>query len=437
MTTASRNGKMIELERVTFEQSRSMEYFDVHELQTMTGQPSRQFAAVATKEPMDNALDAAEKAGVVPEIYLHVQLVGENLHISVRDNGVGMDEETVQKTINFATRTSDKAHYRAPTRGVQGNAAKTLYGIPHALGCRKPIVIESQGKRHYLRPKIDMSGEASIQLTTIEVPARPGTRFLLAVPAASCPGYNPHFWARAFSLFNPHALVKIRIDAEEGTPASLLPLRSGRFYYPPTVRTADGWKKVMPTDPTSPHWYDFKSLGKLIFGHINLAKKGDESKDLTLREFVMQFKGLSGSVKAGQICRALPQIKRLTDFEGNEALVETLLKAMQHEARVVKADALGHVGEEHFYRRFDQWFGVVENRFWYKKVETEIDNVPYVFEVAVAETSKPGRYFHGLNFSPSFQDPFSDTHLLWETINAYGAASFLYMHPVTLSDPVE
>jgi hypothetical protein len=374
MATASRKGNLIELERVTFEQSRSMEYFDVHELQTMTGQPSRQFAAVATKEAMDNALDAAEKAGVVPEIYLYVKLIGGNFHISVRDNGVGMDEETVAKTINFGTRTSDKAHYRAPTRGAQGKAAKTLYGIPYALGCRKPVVIESRGTRHYLRPKIDMSGEASIERTTLDVLERPGTRFLLAVPAASCPGYDPRYWAKAFSLFNPHALVKIRVVAPEGMLASSPVLRSGNFYYSPTVSTEDGWKKVMPKDPTSPHWYDFKSLGKLIFGHVNLVKRGDQSKNLTLRDFVMQFKGLTGSVKAGRVCKALPKIKRLTDFQGNEALLEKLLKAMQSEARVVKAEALGQVGEEHFFRRFDQWFGVVENRFWYKKVEKEIDN---------------------------------------------------------------
>jgi hypothetical protein len=47
------------LERTTFEFSRGIEYFDVRELQTMTGQPAERFPDVVLKELVDNALDAA------------------------------------------------------------------------------------------------------------------------------------------------------------------------------------------------------------------------------------------------------------------------------------------------------------------------------------------------------------------------------------------
>lgn len=215
---------------------------------------------------------------------------------------------------------------------------------------------------------------------------------------------------------------------------NLAMLQEGRFYYSPTVGVADEWQKFMPNEPTSPHWYDCKSLAKLIFGYINLAKKGDASKDLTLREFVMTFKGLSGSQNAAAVCRALPSISRLTDFEENQAAIATLFQEMQGIARPVKADALGLVGENHFRQRFKEWYGV--KRFWYQKVPIEIDNIPYFFEVALAETHKPGRFFHGLNFSPSFEDPFPDTRLAWEEIVAYGAGSFLesaHAHPTSSS----
>jgi cation transport regulator ChaB len=435
MAATSRNGKGVELDRVTFEESRSKEYFDLKELQTMTGQPAIRFGASCIKEGMDNALDAAEMTGVeVPEVFLHVRASGKDLHISIRDNGIGMDEEKVKKTINFATRTSDKALYRAATRGMQGNALKTIYGIPYSLGCRKPIVIESKGKRHFLRPKIDLAGEASINMESMEVSERPGTRILLAIPRERCPYLDPHHWARAFSLFNAHAVVKIRIDVEESTHADSRHLRPCSFYYSPTVRLGDGWKKPVPADLTSPHSYDFNSLGKLIFGLVNLARRGDESKNYTLRQFVMQFAGLTGSEKAAQVCSALPEIKRLADFEGNERLIHKLLSVMQVEARVVKAASLGCIGEHHFRRRFDQWFGVVEGRFWYKPVFTEIDKIPYVFEVAVAETKRRGCCFHGINYSPTFQDPFSDTRLELEALTAYGAESFLqqtHAHPIS------
>ena len=207
-------------------------------------------------------------------------------------------------------------------------------------------------------------------------------------------------------------------------------MKRGRFYYSPTVGTTDQWQKSMPDEPTSPHWYDCKSLAKLIFGHINLARKGDASKDLTLREFVMSFKGLSGSNNAGVVCSALPSISRLTDFEANQAAIETLLQVMQKVARVAKADALGLVGEDHFRQRFQEWYGV--KRYWYQKVALEVDNVPYLFEVAVAQTRQPGQFFHGLNFSPSFEDPFPDTRVAWEDVVAYGVGSFFertHAHP--------
>jgi hypothetical protein len=46
--------------RTTFETSRDSEYLDLRRLQAQTGQPVEMFAAVAFKELVDNALDAAE-----------------------------------------------------------------------------------------------------------------------------------------------------------------------------------------------------------------------------------------------------------------------------------------------------------------------------------------------------------------------------------------
>ena len=119
MTTANRkNSEAGKLERTTFEESRTKEYFDARELQTMTGQPTRQFAAVILRELVDNGLDAAEKKGVIPKISIRVRHVRGCLHVSVQDNGDGISAETVKRILNFATRTSDKAHYRSPTRGA-------------------------------------------------------------------------------------------------------------------------------------------------------------------------------------------------------------------------------------------------------------------------------------------------------------------------------
>src|SRR5215210_1404942 len=135
---------MHKLERTTFESSRAGEYFDARELQAQTGQPISNFTTVALKELLDNALDACETAGVAPEVRVEVQEDGDSIRLIVSDNGPGIPPETVRKVLNFNTRTSDKAAYRSPTRGAQGNALKTVIGVPHALGCSAPVIIEAR-----------------------------------------------------------------------------------------------------------------------------------------------------------------------------------------------------------------------------------------------------------------------------------------------------
>src|SRR5215207_2722454 len=146
------------LERTTFETSRAAEYFDARELQSMTGQPQHGFASVALKELVDNALDACETAGLEPEISVRVNEDTEEnrIHITVMDNGPGIPPKVVDKVLDYSVRVSDKAAYRSPTRGAQGNALKTVVGIPYALGCKDdPVVIWGGGVRHEIQPWID------------------------------------------------------------------------------------------------------------------------------------------------------------------------------------------------------------------------------------------------------------------------------------------
>src|SRR5215831_7834819 len=96
------------LQRMMIETSRMNEYFEVSELERQTGQPSYRFTDVILKELCDNALDASETAGVPPVLSLQVQC-GESLYLTVQDNGGGLAPDTVDRTLNFDTRTSDKS----------------------------------------------------------------------------------------------------------------------------------------------------------------------------------------------------------------------------------------------------------------------------------------------------------------------------------------
>jgi hypothetical protein len=119
---------------------RVSKYFISQELATLTGQPPERFATVLMKELADNALDAAEAKGVLPELTFEVNVAGEILTITVTDNGLGIPPETVASILDFSTKTSDKTAYRSPTRGAQGNALMTL-----RMGCDRLPALAAGG----------------------------------------------------------------------------------------------------------------------------------------------------------------------------------------------------------------------------------------------------------------------------------------------------
>jgi DNA topoisomerase VI subunit B len=309
------------LRRMTFETSRAAEYFSAGELTKQTGQPSRSFGDVVVKELVDNALDAAETAGVAPEVELAALVDGGLLRLSVSDNGSGIPPKDVQRILNFNTRTSDKAAYRSPTRGAQGNALKTVIGIPRALGCDEPIVLEAWGARHTIKPVVDPAGRVNLSHAMDDSDRYTGTKVTVSMPSGDIT-LSPSYWARAFSLFNPHAFVKLECF-EEGSEHPV------QIYKP----TNPDLNKYKPTDPTSPHWYDTEALGRLIGAHIGHAIDGGE--DLPLGEFVRQFRGLKSTAKAKAVCRHLGRTKHLSDFMQDGQLdrlgIHSLLEAMKGE----------------------------------------------------------------------------------------------------------
>jgi hypothetical protein len=420
------------LSRTTLQWRRDSEYFDRRELEAQTGQPSRCFTDVLIKELADNALDAAEAEHVTPELRLRTRLGrrGRLRRICIMDNGVGIPPETVAALLDYTTRTSDKSGYRGPTRGAMGNALKTVFGIPFALGCGKPIVIEARGVRHFVRPWQDPGGLMRVEHRQEKVPYRAGTRVLVTVPTAGqeC---DPASWGRAFALFNPHALVKIRENGSDGNHAHDGSAGSGVFYRPTVAFPGGTWRKFLPTDHISPWWHDAGSLRTLVFRHIAHASQG--GADVSLAAFVSQFRGLTEKRKARRVLARFPDGAGLSTFEGQPEQVDALLVAMQEESgNPPSAAVLGCVGEDHFRQCFRCWYGLqAEERFWYRRVAGEVaDGVPFVFEVAVGVTRRPGQLFHGLNFSPSFGDPFHGTRIaslasggsdLW----GYGVGGFL------------
>ena len=199
----------IRLDRTHLTIGRASEYFSANELEKQTGQPRSRFAAMALKELCDNALDAAETVGVAPEITIDAAIDGRDLRLSVSDNGPGLPSEILTRILDFDTRTSDKLAYRAPTRGLQGNALKTIIGLPMALGGEAPLVIESGGRRHEIRARVDPLGQAVIEHEISARPTPTGTTLALAIPWQN-QRFDAVQWARSFALLNPHTSVSVK-----------------------------------------------------------------------------------------------------------------------------------------------------------------------------------------------------------------------------------
>jgi DNA topoisomerase VI subunit B len=397
--------------REHFATPRAAEFFEIRALHAQTGQSAHQFAGVVIKELMDNALDAAECAGVHPQITLGLEYEYDSV-ITVTDNGPGIAPELVERILDFDVLVSDKAVYRSPTRGLQGNALKTVLGIPTALGSNEPIIIQSRGVHHAIRCAIDPAGELRIEHERQSSPVRDGCAITVSLPSGSLSdqGAQEGTWPRRFALFNPHATISyLAQSGESKSPVS----------YKSTVGAQ--WRKPLPNDPTSAHHYDEYALARLIFSHINGIRRG--GRDVPLGEFVRTFAGLSSTAKAKAVCAQLDGIARLSEFEARPQVVTQLLAAMQAASRVPKASSLGAVPEEHYRARFEEWYGV--ERFWFKRTATSNGGIPFIVELALAETKEPGGLFYGFNYGATFDDPLTRLPLSAGDIATTGASSFL------------
>ncbi|EGD51734.1 ATP-binding region ATPase domain protein [Thermoanaerobacter ethanolicus JW 200] len=408
------------LSRITAEISRASEYFSLKELQAQTGQPYTNFASVVLKELVDNALDACESNNIIPEINIDILMKNDIYLISISDNGRGIPPHTVSRILDFSIRVSDKSIYRSPTRGAQGNALKTVLGIPFSLGCSMPVIIEAQGTKHTIYTRVDAIGNVRIEHSKEPSQYVEGTKITVPVPSANQKFY-PEWWAKAFAIFNPHASIKIRLfdkkSVNDSACSNAKDFQNKTLEFLPTVSFPDEWIKFLPTNPTSPWWYSEEDLARLIFAYVY------SKNDITLREFVRQFRGFSGTQKAKEICSKFSEIKYLRDFEEHQPLIGILLETMKKNTNPVHSKILGFCGEEHFKTNFSQLYGI--KRFWYKSSFGEIEGIPYVIEVALAETQKEGDIFTGINFSPTFDDPLASIPLSSSEFEAYGIHGFL------------
>ena len=111
-----------------------------------------QWPIALIKELIDNALDACEMAGIVPEI---TTTIDEDA-VSVQDNGPGLPTQTLERSLDYLYRVSDKSYYVSPTRGQLGNALKCVWAAPYVVDGQHGLVeITTGGTTHQIEVTLD------------------------------------------------------------------------------------------------------------------------------------------------------------------------------------------------------------------------------------------------------------------------------------------
>ncbi|RZV10591.1 DNA topoisomerase-6 subunit B [Natrinema hispanicum] len=172
----------------------------------------------AVKEAVDNALDAAEEAGILPDIYVEIQEAGDYYRLIVEDNGPGLTKDSLPKVFGKLLYGS-RFHAREQSRGQQGIgiSAAVLYS---QLTSGKPAKITSRtqgsSEAQYFELIVDTDAnepEISVEETTTW--DRPhGTRIELEMEANMRARGQLHDYIKHTAVVNPHARLELREPQE-------------------------------------------------------------------------------------------------------------------------------------------------------------------------------------------------------------------------------
>lgn len=404
------------LNRTTFSTSRLLDFCSRKELIAQTGHQPGAWPLVVVKELLDNALDACEDAGIEPEIKVTVA----RDRITVADNGPGIPAETVQGVLDFSVRVSNREAYVSPDRGAQGNALKTLVALPFVLdGDEGRVEIAAQGIRHEIRIKVDRIRQRPVidHQTHPAENVKTGTVVALDWPDSASlllEEAQAQFLQIAddYTLLNPHLSLCVDwFGRRTEVPAS-----------------APDWSKWCPSNPTCPHWYGHEHLERLIAAYL-----AHQQRDRTVREFVSEFRGLTGSAKQKRVLDATGMARtNLSELANGDGLdrhrVGQLLDAMKEHTQAVPPKNLGVIGRDHLAGRFKE-LGCEMESFQYKKVQAvSAEGLPFVLETAFgaheaafdadSETDARRRIVTGVNWSPGIINLFRELGTFGRSLDA-------------------
>jgi len=399
------------LSRVAFRVSRLMEFCSERELQNQTGHSTFDWPLVVAKELIDNALDACEEAEVAPRILVDVYPG----RICIEDNAGGISAETIKSILDYTVRVSSREAYVSPTRGAQGNALKTILAMGYVLDRKVAsdgnaagiTIIETRGVRHQIEFHVDhINNQPNILHTTTASLVKVGTRLTIKWPRKiELLEYSEGAFKELvenYAWFNPHLALRGFWCESEFVNAR---------------PTDPKWEKWRPSNPTSAFWYDESRLQRYLAAHV--ARDRDLGQHRTVRAFLSEFRGLSGTAiqrkiltKVGCSHQSLAQFFGVTEV--NRKGIAKLLAAMQRYSKPVAPKHLGIIGVDHFRERFLAAGGNADTFKYQQRKGTTSEGIPYIVEFAFglhqSALTQGGsisrKFITGANWSVGINNPF-------------------------------
>jgi hypothetical protein len=292
----------------------------------------------------------------------------------------------------------------ARSAAPKANFLKCLVCMGFALASESAgeTIIEARGTAHRIAFAVDAVRQAPRISHQIERSiVKKGTRVSVRWPPTAChllEEAEEQFlqMARGFGLFNQHLALTLTWNGQ-----ALIEISP----------TNPAWQKWRGGDPTSAHWYDRARLERIMAAHV--SDDLDHKRERTAREFIGEFRGLSGSVKPAAVLDQAglgrPSLASFfADGVANHTAIARLLTAMKANSRPVNPEHLGIIGSDHLAAHLLCEDGADFANFRYKRVAGEHGDVPYVIECAFASypEAEHARIITGVNWSAAINQPF-------------------------------
>ena len=299
----------------------------------------RKALLTSVKEAVDNSLDACEEAGILPEIWVHIEQVGEagtRYRMGVQDNGPGIVRKQIPLIFGKLLYGS-KFHRLRMSRGQQGIgiSAAGMYGV---LTTGKPVKIiskiDAKHPAHYYELRIDTktnqpeilngkgegvdipAGKSGAELmkkhsiewvaeNDLDEPITHGTRVTIEMEAKFQRGRGSvEEYLEQTAISNPHARIHfIGPDGQE--------------------RILERANDELPPEPKEikPHPYGVE-LGRLV-------TMLQEHPKLTLAQFLTQSFSRVSPGTAKKLCDSAKLSPRATTGKLGRGEADALFKAIQ------------------------------------------------------------------------------------------------------------